>query len=55
MVPGTVLHWVIGLNDLLLSDVAIGGFISIIGAPHNYCPLTGFVVLGGAEARFMTV
>ena len=51
----TGLHWGQGLNGCALAGVALGGFVSIIGVPHNYCPLYGFVGLGQAEARLIKI
>ena len=39
----------------MLSDVVFGGFVSILGAPHGYHPLSGFVVLERVEARFIKI
>ena len=45
-------HWLQGINVCTLADVDIGGFFSVIGAPHTDNLLAGFEGLGCVEARF---
>ena len=49
---GTVLSQGKGVIGCVLDGVAIGGFVSLIRAPHGDCMLTCFVGLGREAARF---
>ena len=46
-------RWIWVIYGCALSGVVLGGFISVIGAPHGYHTLAVFVGLGWAEARFI--
>ena len=45
----------IGLNVCDLDGVSIGRLVYVIGSPHSYCTLTGFVGLWRADARFIII
>ena len=52
---GDKFHWGRGINICTVAGVALFMIIYIIGSPRGHFPLTDFVGLSLAEARFIKI